>query len=187
MRVGHNGAVRTDSDPDGWLPAHFYDPATAEGGALIDFGAHPLYVSRHLLGMPETVSATYGYVTGRAVEDQAVVSLRYQNGAIAVAEVSFLDQPGSYELEIHGEKGIVRIGMPDMVLRVRRAKANRREPSDWEDMSVPEELKSPFDQWVGHIMNRTNDPENLAISFDLTRLAEASNESAESGRSVTIG
>lgn len=184
MRVGHNGAMRTAADPDGWLPAQFYNLAEAQGGALIDLGAHPLYLARYLTGMPESVSATYGYVTGREVEDHAVVTMRHSDGGIAVAEVSFIDQPGTWELEVHGERGIVRIEQPDLEARIRRAKANRRERSDWEMIEVPADLPSPFDQWVEQVKTGHSDAEHLALALDLTRLAEACNRSAAEGTSV---
>ena len=186
MRVGHNGAVRSDSDPDGWLPPQFYRFSEAEGGALIDLGAHPLYLARHLVGLPESVSATYGYFTGRDVEDHAVVTLKYGSGAIAVAEVSFIDQPSTWELEIHGDRGMARVEMPEMQLRIRRAMANRRERSEWEAFDVPEDAPSPFDQWVACVESGTKNPANLALAFDLTRLAEAANRSAADGVSVRI-
>ncbi len=37
-------------------------------------------VVRYLLGRPQSVSATFGYVTGRAVEDNAAIMLRYKYG-----------------------------------------------------------------------------------------------------------
>lgn len=184
MRVGHNGAMRTESDPDGWLPAQFHNLAEAQGGALIDLGAHPLYLARYLVGMPESVSATYGYVTGRAVEDHAVATLRFADGAIAVTEVSFIDQPGTWELEVHGDRGMVRIEQPDLELRIRRARANRRERSDWEPVEVPADLPSPFDQWVERVKTGNSDADHLALALDLTRLAEACNRSASEGMTI---
>jgi predicted dehydrogenase len=187
MRVGHNGATRTKGEPEGWLPPQFFDPAEAQGGALIDFGAHPLYLTRYLVGMPETVSAHYGYVTGRPVEDHAVVTMGYGSGAIAVAEVSFIDSPSTFEIEVHGERGLLRVAQPEMDLRIRRARANRREPSAWEPVAdVPADAPSPFDQWVDQVERGEVNPDNLALALDLTRLAEASGVSAASGRVVRL-
>src|SRR4051794_35176558 len=49
--VGHEGALPTADGPDGGLPHRFYDAAASGGGALIDLGAHPLYLTRLFLGM----------------------------------------------------------------------------------------------------------------------------------------
>jgi predicted dehydrogenase len=186
MRVGHNGAMRTESEPNGWLPDRFYRPGEAQGGALIDLGAHPLYLLRHLLGAPESVTARYGYVTGREVEDQAVVTLGYANGAIGVAEVSFVDQPGSFVVEIRGELAEVSIAQPDMELWLRRALANRRERADREHCPVETDLASPFVQWVEQVTRGERDEDNLALAFDLTRIAEAANQSATLGSTIHL-
>lgn len=81
VRVSHDGAVPSTASPLGWLPERFFDPRQSAGGVTIDFGAHPLYLLAHLLGMPDEVSAVYGRFTGRAVEDQSVVTVYYPHGA----------------------------------------------------------------------------------------------------------
>jgi len=187
MRVGHNGAVRTAEQPEGWLPPQFFSLQEAQGGALIDLGAHPLYLTRYLMGLPETVSARYGYMTGRPVEDHAVVTMGYARGAIAVAEVSFVDSPGTFEIEVHGERGQVRIAQPEMELHIRRPRLDRRERADWEAVAeVPADLPSPFQQWVARVQRGEPDREHLALALDLTRLAEASGRSAAEGRTVRL-
>lgn len=186
VRVGHDGALRTEANPNGWLPPQFFNPAEAQGGALLDFGAHPLYLSHYFLGRPERVTSQYGYVTERALDDHAVVTLTYANGAIAVAEVSFLDNPGVFEIEIHGTQGNLRYAVPDGVLRRRRGSASRQR-TEWEDVaSVPADLPSPFDQWVERLKSGEKAVENLELARSLTVLAEASERSAKEGRAITL-
>lgn len=62
VRIAHEGSLPSDQHPNGWLPPQFYDPQTAQGGALTDYGVHPLYLIRQFLGMPQEVSASYGHV-----------------------------------------------------------------------------------------------------------------------------
>ena len=89
VRLCHNGATA------GWLPERFFDPEEAVGGALVDLGCHPVYLIQLFLGeRPETVSACYRSVTGRGVEDQAVVTLGYPDGAIGVVETGFVSDAG---------------------------------------------------------------------------------------------
>jgi predicted dehydrogenase len=186
VRVGHDGALPTEANPDGWLPPQFFSPEEAQGGALLDFGAHPLYLSQYFLGTPAKVTSRYGYVTGHALDDHAVVTLSYGNGAIAVAEVSFLDNPGVFEIEIHGTNGSLRYAIPDGVLRRRRGSATR-ERNDWEIVEdVPSDLPSPFDQWVERVKTGQKAPENLALARALTVLAEASERSAKEERTISI-
>jgi len=87
-RLSHDGAVG-----EKWLPDQFFDPEEAGGGALIDLGCHPMYLTRIFLGaMPDTVAATFGRVTGRAVEDNAVALLGYGNGSLGVVEAGFVNR-----------------------------------------------------------------------------------------------
>jgi 1,5-anhydro-D-fructose reductase (1,5-anhydro-D-mannitol-forming) len=105
VRMAHNGWIA------GWLPERFADPKAAIGGALTDLGCHPIYLLQHLLGpRPASVSATYTSVTGKPVEDNASVALGYADGAIGVAEASFVTTPGSFAVEVRGTAGSLLSG-----------------------------------------------------------------------------
>jgi len=186
IRVGHDGGLPAPGQPAGWLPPHFWDPAEAHGGALLDLGAHPLYLTRLWLGMPATVQATFGHATGRALEDQAAVTMGYANGAVAVAEVSFIDRPGNYWIEAHGTDGSLHFDWSDGRVRVRRPGATRRDAGEEIDLALPLERPTPFETWVTRIRTGTMDPENARIGVDLSRLAEAAYRSAASGRRVDL-
>ena len=69
---------------------------TAIGGALTDLGCHPVYLTQLFLGPAAgSVAAIYTSTTGRGVEDNAVVTIAYPNGAIGVTEASFVTTPGA--------------------------------------------------------------------------------------------
>jgi predicted dehydrogenase len=138
------------------------------------------------MGEPGTVSATYGFITGRAVEDHAVVTLGYADGGIAVAEVSFIDQPSTWELEVHGDRGMVRIAAPDMELAIRRAQANRRDRANYEPVPVPADRPTPFEQWVDRATRGEGDASHLRLARNLTRLAEAASDSARMGKVICL-
>lgn len=185
VRVGHDGAVATDRHPEGWLPARFYDPAAAAGGALIDLGAHPLYLARHLLGMPERVTAAYGSVTGRAVEDHAVVALHYPNGALALAEVSFVAH-SPLTIEVDGTDGNLRFVRPQPTVHL-RARTAEGALCDWADLPpLPADDPTPFAQWIDQINTGRRSPDHLRLAVDLTTLAEAANRSADEGRTIPL-
>lgn len=184
VRIGHNGALRTARDPEGWLPTRFYDPAAAAGGVLIDLGAHPLYLTRLFLGLPETVGATYGRLTGRAVEDNAVVLFGYPSGALGVVEASFVASPSVFAIEAHGTAGSLLLGPPDGTLRFRPAGAASHDWTVRDDL--PADLPSPFTQWIDHVQAGTTAPENVAAAVDLSALAEAANRAAAEGRTVAL-
>jgi predicted dehydrogenase len=179
-RLSHDGAVGRR-----WLPDRFFDPAESGGGALVDLGCHPLYLTRRFLGaMPASVSAAYGYVTGHEVDDNAVAILRARSGALGIAETGFVNPSSPFTIEIHGTVGSVLYGTPEPRLLVRDAP--RRSDATWTDVPIPPSRPSPFEQWVRHIADGTEASENIALALDLTALADAADRSARTGVAVTI-
>ena len=118
-RLFHDGALKTLLHPQGWLPSAFFNPQQTAGGAMIDLGAHPMYLARILLGLPESVSATYGYMTGRAVEDNAVAVLRYPQGTVGIVEAGFVNPLAPFTIEAHGTEGSLLYGTPDEKIQIR--------------------------------------------------------------------
>ncbi len=176
VRLSHGGGV------DNWLPEHFYDPAVTAGGALIDLGCHPMYLTaRFLGGLPESISATYGHVTGRAVEDSAVATLAYPNGAIGVAEAGFVNRQNPFEIEIHGTDGSLFFGTPAETLLVKGAG-----DEDFTAVQIGERQPMAFDQWVDAVKAGTPIADNLAHAKSLTTLMDAANRSAAEGRRIAI-
>lgn len=186
-RLSHSGSLG-----EGWLPAHFYDAEQCGGGALIDLGAHPVYLARLFLGaLPESVSATFGYVTGREVEDNAVAVLRGADGAVGVAEAGFVNRHSPFSIEVHGTEGSLFYGTPHPQLLVRSALTGNDQ--EWSEVPIPERRPSAFAQWVDHIENGTSDErarqlarENTELAVDLTRLMEAASRSARTGGEVRL-
>lgn len=180
-RVSHNGALG-----QGWLPAHFYNPESCGGGALIDLGCHPMYLARLFLGLPESVSANYGYLTGRAVEDNAVAVLRYPQGALGIVEAGFVNRFSPFTIEVHGTEGSLLYGTPDSTLRMRSAVPGAAGSEQWEVLPLPQNRPSAFQQWVTHIQKDTTATENIQTALDLTLLMEAANLSAQSNQPVQL-
>ena len=92
--------------------------------------------------MPEEVSAVFGHFTGRAVEDQSVVSMLYPNGALGVAEASFLGSSARFVVEAHGTEGSLLYD-PSGGLRTRHRGAEQ-----WSSAQVSADGGSPFGRWV---------------------------------------
>ena len=186
VRDAHAGAVRTAQHPEGWLVAHFFNRAQTAGGAMIDLGCHPMYLTRYFLGMPESVSASYGYVTGREAEDNAVVTLRYPNGALGIVETGFVTRFSPFTIEAHGTEGSVLYSAEDGKLHLRSTRAeDGGEAWRVQEVGVPEPPKA-FDQWVAHIQQGTADPRNIEIATDLSALMEAANRSAADNQPVRL-
>lgn len=108
-----------------WLPPHFYNQKECGGGAMIDLGAHGMYMSEWLCGMPISAQSTFTRAvsltkeeTGNfdGVEDNAVTVMRYANGAIAVNETGFCSLGCPILLEVGGEGGRVYTEGEDVYL-----------------------------------------------------------------------
>lgn len=180
VRLSHNGAIA------GWLPEHFYKLDECHGGALIDLGCHPMYLTRLFLGEPVTgVNACFGYVTGKEVEDNAVASLYTGSGAIGVVEAGFVNSHSPFTIEVHGTEGTLLFGTPEEKLLLKTNVAGKENPV-WSEVPVPGPRGSAFHQWVGHIQNGTAATENVEAAVELTRLMEAANKSAREGRVVRL-
>jgi 1,5-anhydro-D-fructose reductase (1,5-anhydro-D-mannitol-forming) len=180
VRLSHDGAVGRR-----WLPAHFFDPEQAGGGALIDLGCHPMYLTRLFLGgMPDRLTASFGHLTGHAVEDNAVALLHHPTGAIGVVEAGFVNPHSPFTIEVHGTEGSLLYGAPEPRLLVRSARDGP--DKEWTELQLPDRAPSPFEQWIGHIEEGTAATENIALAVDLTTLMDAASRSARTGVTVQL-
>jgi predicted dehydrogenase len=178
-RLSHDGALG-----EGWLPSQFFDPAEAGGGALIDLGCHPMYLTRLFLGArPDRVTALVGHLTDRPVEDNAVAVLGLRNGALGIVEAAFVNRTSPFSIEVHGTDGSLFYGTPYPRL-LRRTSRNGSEA--WAEISIAPDAPSPFEQWVRHIEDGSKADENIALAVDLTTLMEAALRSARTGETVRL-
>ena len=148
VRKAHDGATA------GWLPPHFYDPIACGGGAMIDLGAHPMYLLCEIFGGdPVKVQSAFTKVTGKAVEDNAVSLLTFEGGAVGVSETSFVSKGYPLTIEIGGDKGTLL--MHDGEVKVRCGK-------EWEIPEQPAAALSPLEQWA-----LAEKPEDIPASFGI--------------------
>lgn len=137
VRKAHNGATGN------WLPPHFYDARACGGGAMIDLGAHPMYLLCHLLGEPITVQSAFTEMTGHGVEDNAVSLLTFSSGAIGVSETSFVSNNYPFTIEIGGTEGSLRL-LNDAVQYCNQDTEHQWVVAD----TLPDGLPSPLVQWA---------------------------------------
>ena len=97
-----------------WLPAAFYSEAECGGGAMIDLGAHGMYLIAALLGAPDTYRSTFVCACPEAqpdpahpVEDNAVTVMTWKNGCVATNETGFVTAGFPKSLEISGTGGTI--------------------------------------------------------------------------------
>ncbi|RUT41428.1 Gfo/Idh/MocA family oxidoreductase [Paenibacillus anaericanus] len=180
VRLSHNGTTAN------WLPEHFYNLEQCGGGALIDLGCHPMYLTKLFLGQEVTgVSANFGYVTGKEVEDNAVATLFTDSGAIGVVEAGFVNSHSPFTIEVHGTEGTLLYGTPEEKLLLKTNKAGDK-GNAWTEKAIHDKRESAFHQWINHIQQDTVAAENVQTAVELTRLMEAANLSAKEGRVIRL-
>jgi predicted dehydrogenase len=114
--IGLVGANRGRPPLPPAYPGWITDPVAAGGGALIDHSVHVTDVMRHVSGLEVAeVSAEAGpLLWNLAVDDVAVVSLRFGNGAVGSIDPSWsvpADHPWDYDfsLRLVGTEGSLEI------------------------------------------------------------------------------
>ncbi len=163
VRKAHNGSLGN------WLPPHFYDPVACGGGAMIDLGAHPMYLLCALLGEPVSIKSTFTQMSGRGVEDNAVSVLEFANGAIGVSETSFMSVSYPFTIELGGTEGA-------LLMRNQQVSWCCAETDNkWVDVAeLPEELPSPLAQWALAEKPEDVSPDfGIDVAVRLTRVMEA--------------
>jgi predicted dehydrogenase len=139
------------------------------------------------LGLPESVSANYGYITGRAVEDNAVAVLRYPQGAVGIVEAGFVNPFSPFTIEAHGTEGSLLYGTPEDKLQIRSSNVVRPASNSWSVWTdIPPDQPTTFQQWILHIQHGSTATENIQAAIDLSMLMEASNRSAKSNQPVRL-
>ena len=179
VRVAHNGVS------GGWLPPHFEDPITTGGGAMMDLGAHPMYLARWIGGRPKRISSMFTYVYDRPVEDNAVSLIEFESEAIGVSETSFVSTASPFSLELSGTDGSLVAGGPDETsVQIKSGQI------DGETWVTPEELPAalphPLRMWVDGILKDTPIPFGLEEGIQLTELMEYAYKSYHQGKTVDI-
>jgi predicted dehydrogenase len=180
VRVSTQGAVANT------LPPHFFDLKTSVGGALIDTGVHPFYLTRMILGMPESISAHLGCFMGRETEDNTVSVMKYPGGVIGIAESALVNRSSpNLTIEIHGTAGSLYYGFADGKLQVKSTEFTKG-GKQWREMEIPENLASPFEQWINHIRLQTTAVDNIQTAVEVAMLVEAAFRSAKERRTIDL-
>lgn len=181
-RLAHNGAVVADGRTQGWLPVRFFDKEQSGGGSLIDLGAHPIYLTNRLAGPVQALHARLQQTKKLGVDDNAVVLVEYESGALGVIETSFLSNGSPFQLELYGTEGTLLIEDEDI-----RLKSSQLGDGEW---IHPEEIESslpmPLEQWAAFIKDGTVPTITKEDVIHLTLINEAAALSDQESRRIEI-
>lgn len=167
FRNCHSGSIAD------WLPAHFYDAKECGGGAMIDLGAHGMYLTEWILGMPDHFSSVFSNVCDKPsvleknqdhVEDNAVTVMSYQSGCIAINETGFVSMHYPSSLEIGGDLGYARFENDSV------CKATTQTCGQLTEVEPEPELPMPIVQFVtGEILDGCGMKEAKALTHMMVK------------------
>ncbi|WP_225218750.1 Gfo/Idh/MocA family protein [Fictibacillus norfolkensis] len=180
-RVAHNGSVPSEENPKGWLPQHFYNKEECGGGALIDLGAHPIYLTNRLGGKVKAVSGKLNELYKLGVDDNAIVMVEYESGAMGMIETGFLSYGSPQQLELYGTEGTIMVEGQEV-----RVKSKHLNTEDWVNPELPNPISSNMEQWVDAIGKGTKSTVSRDDIVNLTAINEAAVISSKEGRRVQL-
>ena len=164
VRNCHNGALA------GWLPDYWYDPETTGGGAMMDLGAHPMYLARWMLGKPTRIQSMFNNLTPHPVEDNSVCTIEFENKAIAISETSLVSPMTPAILEVYGTKGVIMAVGND--IRMITEDSNKLSKDGWITPKLPGDMPMPLRQWIDSVLYGKEVTFGLEEGRQLTELME---------------
>ncbi|MCM3111792.1 Gfo/Idh/MocA family protein [Lederbergia lenta] len=179
-RFAHNGAVAPEGQATGWLPERFYNLEQTGGGALMDLGAHPIYLTNRLAGKATAVQARLQETNNLGVDDNAVVLVEYESGALGIIETSFVSHGSPFQLELYGTEG-------SLMIEEGRIRLNSRHGEEEVSAETITSLPMPMEQWVQAIQNETTPSITKEDVLRLTVINEAAAKSQQENARVQIG
>lgn len=110
--LGTPTLLKQSEKHDGPHAEHFWDVKRSGGGVTMDMGCHAIEFFRWLLGRPKVKSvyaqmATQVHARKTRGDDNAILILEFDGGAVAVAEESWTKLGGMDDrAEVHGSAGV---------------------------------------------------------------------------------
>lgn len=181
-RLAHDGAVIPDGEEFEWLPDRFYDKQRAGGGALVDLGAHPIYLTNRLMGKSISVYAHLQSISDQyEVDDSAVVTVEYESGALGIIETSFLSHGSPFQLQLYGTEGT-------LLAEDGKVKIKRKQYQDdkWLELEAPKQITSPMKQWADAIQKNSTPTITKDDFLQLTVINQAADLSHKQKKRVEI-
>lgn len=178
-RFSHNGGVAPKGQEQGWLPARFFDKEQAGGGAMMDLGAHPIYLTNRLAGKASGVYARLQQENSTTVDDNSALLVDYESGALGIIETSFVSEGSPFQLEVYGTHGTLLISDEKVQINSSVVESGERT-----EKLTP--LASPMIQWLKAINKQGTPTITKKDVINLTLINEAALESQEKNCRVKL-
>lgn len=180
MRRSHSGVS------DNWLPERWFDVTLSGGGAMMDLGAHPVYILSYLFGAPKRVSGMGSNPFATSSDENAIALVEFGGGIIATAETGFITYGVPDLLEVYGTEGSLFIHGKDVriVTKALQAAGVSHATPD----KLPEARPMPIIQFIDACINNTGTPQFLSPddALVMTRIIEAFYQSDASNKTMIL-
>ena len=171
---------------DRWLPDYWFDTSLSGGGAMMDLGAHPVYVLSFLFGPPKRITGMITQPFGTSSDENAIGLAEFKDGILATMETAFITFGVPDLLELYGTEGSVF--MEGANIRVTTKPLDNLSFNNARPKTLPAARPSPIIQFVDACINRTGSPEyyDLDDAVLMTRMVEAVYQSDKTGQTQKL-
>ena len=178
FRRSHSGVS------DKWLPDYWYDVSKTGGGAMMDLGAHPVYVLTFLFGEPKRLSGLTSNIFGTSSDENAIAVAEFKGGILGTMETAFITYGVPDLLEVYGTEASVFVQAGEV--RVSSKSLDGLSFKEAKPKTLPPAKPSPLIQFVDACINRSGSPEYLGLedAVIMTKMIEATYYSCQSGQTV---
>jgi predicted dehydrogenase len=156
---------------ENWLPEYWFTLSQTGGGAMMDLGAHPAYILPFLLGTPKRIAGITTNMYGTSSDENAAAVIEFEDGAIGLAETSFVSFGTPDLLEVYGTDGSVYCSGHEVKLCTRETDRKMRvvDPSE-----LPANRPTTLIQFLDAVEQKKPYPEFLGPrdALLLTRIVE---------------
>lgn len=176
FRRSHSGVS------DNWLPAYWFDVSASGGGALMDLGAHPVYVLADFFGVPKRVTAMMTNLCGTSSDENTIALAEFDGGILGTMETAFVTEGVPDLLEVYGTKGAVYMRGNKLVQNI----GNGME--DVPAQALPAERPDCLSQFIQCCLQGIAEPEGLGLedALHMTRITEAAYQAEQTGQCITL-
>jgi predicted dehydrogenase len=178
FRRSHSGVS------DHWLPDYWFDTSLTGGGAMMDLGAHPVYIMAFLFGAPKRLSGLTTKPFGTSSDENAVGIAEFRDGIIGIMETAFVTFGVPDLLEVYGTEGSVF--MQDGKIKVTTKTLDGFGFKTASPKVLPPAKPSPIIQFAEACINRSGSPEYLGLddALIMTKMIEAVYNSDKTGKTI---
>jgi predicted dehydrogenase len=168
----------------------FFDARQASVGALFDMGVYAVANLVALMGTARSViAATTTFDKPTTLEDTAALVIRFESGAVGVAETSWCDPARTWELSVHGTAGkLVAHDRADQCLHYLPLAFNSdRAPVEKRPLHVGTGAGNVHEHFVDCVRHGRRPPlSHVRAARHVTEILLAGLESGRTGRAVEI-